>query len=133
NPAGLSNEARRSMLNGLRELHEFQKAQLADPEIDTRISQYEMAFRLQSSVPEVVDNSKEPESVFELYGADAKKPGTFASNCLLARRLAERGVKFIQFYHQGWDQHGNLPAGIKNQCRETDQAASALVTDLKQR
>jgi hypothetical protein len=133
NPAGLSGDARRSMLNSLRELHEFQKQELADPEIDARIAQYEMAFRLQASVPEVVDTSKEPESVFELYGSDAKKPGTFASNCLLARRLAERGVKFIQLYHQGWDQHGNLPKGIATQCKETDQAAAALVSDLKQR
>ena len=121
------------MLDSLRELHEFQKQELADPEIDMRIAQYEMAFRLQTSVPEVVDTSKEPESVFELYGPDAKKPGTFASNCLLARRLAERGVKFIQLYHQGWDQHGNLPKGIATQCKETDQASAALVTDLKQR
>jgi len=121
------------MLDRLRDLNEYQRQQMGDPEIDARIKQYEMAFRLQTSVPEVVDNSGEPESVFELYGPDSQKPGTFASNCLLARRLAERGVKFIQLYHQGWDQHGNLPAGIKNQCRETDQAAAALVIDLKQR
>jgi hypothetical protein len=133
NPAGITGESRRLMLDRLRDLHEFQRQQLGDPEIDARIKQYEMAFRLQTSVPEVVDNSKEPDSVFELYGPDAKKPGTFASNCLLARRLAERGVKFIQLYHQGWDQHGNLPKGIANQCRETDQASAALVTDLKQR
>jgi len=88
---------------------------------------------MQSSVPEAMEVSREPESVFALYGPDAKKPGTFAANCLLARRLAERGVKFIQLYHQGWDQHGNLPNGIKVQCRETDQASAALVTDLKQR
>jgi hypothetical protein len=133
NPAGMSVAARRSLLDRLRELHQAEKAEFADPEIDARIAQYEMAFRLQSSVPEVVDTSKEPESVFDLYGPDARKPGTFAANCLLARRLAERGVKFIQLYHQGWDQHGNLPAGIKTQCRETDQAAAALVLDLKQR
>ncbi|HVV71637.1 MAG TPA: DUF1501 domain-containing protein [Verrucomicrobiae bacterium] len=133
NPAGISGESRRLMLQRLREIDEFQRQQSGDPALDARIKQYEMAFRLQTSVPEVVDNSKEPESVFELYGPDAKKPGTFASNCLLARRLAERGVKFIQLYHQGWDQHGNLPAGIKDQCRETDQAAAALVTDLKRR
>src|SRR3954464_2269382 len=118
NPAGISTAGRRLMLDRLRELHEFQRAESADPEIDTRISQYEMAFRLQASVPEVTDVSKEPQSIFELYGPDAKKPGTFAANCLLARRLAERGVKFIQLYHQGWDQHGNLPKGIKTQCRE---------------
>lgn len=133
NPAGFSGPARRLMLDRLRELHEFQSAETSAPELDARIKQYEMAFRLQTSVPEVVDDSKEPESVFELYGPDAKKPGTFAANCLLARRLAERGVKFIQLYHQGWDQHGNLPRGITVQCRETDQAAAALVTDLKQR
>ncbi len=133
NPAGISTAGRRLMLDRLRELHEFQRAESADPEIDTRISQYEMAFRLQASVPEVTDVSKEPQSIFELYGPDAKKPGTFAANCLLARRLAERGVKFIQLYHQGWDQHGNLPKGIKTQCRETDQASAALITDLKQR
>jgi Protein of unknown function (DUF1501) len=133
NPAGMSSASRRSMLDRLRELHQAEKAELADPEIDARIAQYEMAFRLQSSVPEVVNTSKEPASVFERYGPDARKPGTFASNCLLARRLAERGVKFIQLYHQGWDQHGNLPSGIKTQCRETDQASAALVMDLKER
>jgi hypothetical protein len=133
NPAGISEQGRRLMLDGLRQLDEIQRVEFADPEIDTRIKQYEMAFRLQTSVPEVVDTSKEPESVFALYGSDAKKPGTFAANCLLARRLAERGVKFIQLYHQGWDQHGNLPKGIMTQCRETDQATAALVLDLKQR
>ncbi len=133
NPPGVSADSRRSMLDGLRDLQEFQKAQFADPELDARIAQYEMAFRLQTSVPEVVDNSKEPESVFELYGPDSRKPGTFAANCLLARRLAEKGVKFIQLYHQGWDQHGNLPKGIATQCRETDQPAAALIADLKQR
>jgi hypothetical protein len=121
------------MLDRLREIQEFQREQFGDPELSARIAQYEMAFRLQSSVPEVMDNSKEPDSVFELYGPDSRKPGTFAANCLLARRLAEKGVKFIQLYHQGWDQHGNLPKGIANQCRETDQPAAALITDLKQR
>jgi hypothetical protein len=133
NPPGITSESRRSMLDRLREIQEFQKEQFADPELDARIKQYEMAFRLQTSVPEVIDNSKEPESVFELYGPDSRKPGTFAANCLLARRLAEKGVKFIQLYHQGWDQHGNLPKGIANQCKETDQPAAALITDLKQR
>jgi hypothetical protein len=133
NPAGISEQGRRLALDRLRDLHELQKQALGDPEIEARIGQYEMAFRLQSSIPEVVDNSKEPDSVFELYGPDSRKPGTFASNCLLARRLAERGVKFIQLYHQGWDQHGNLPKGIATQCKETDQASAALVTDLKQR
>jgi len=133
NPAGMSTASRRSMLDRLRELHQAERAELCDPEIDTRIAQYEMASRLQSSVPDVVDTSKESASVFEMYGPDSRKPGTFAANCLLARRLAERGVKFIQLYHQGWDQHGNLPSAIKTQCRETDQAAAALVQDLKQR
>ncbi|MBK9140142.1 MAG: DUF1501 domain-containing protein [Verrucomicrobia bacterium] len=133
NPPGVSPESRRMMLDRLRELHEHAAAVSGDTEIDTRIAQYEMAYRMQSSVPEVMDLSREPESIFDLYGPDARKPGTFAANCLLARRLAERGVKFIQLYHQGWDQHGNLPAGIKVQCRETDQASAALITDLKQR
>jgi Protein of unknown function (DUF1501) len=133
NPPGISRTGRGLMLERLRELHEFQKAQTCDPEIDARIAQYEMAFRLQASVPEVVDTAKEPDSVFELYGPDARKPGSFAANCLLARRLAEKGVKFIQLYHQGWDQHGNLPKAIATQCRETDQASAALILDLKQR
>jgi hypothetical protein len=133
NPNGITTENRRLMLDRLRELHEFDQQRLGDAEINARIAQYEMAFRMQSSVPEVVDIKDEPESVYELYGADAKKPGTFARNCLLARRLAERGVKFIQLYHQGWDQHGNLPKGIQTQCKETDQASSALIQDLRQR
>ncbi len=133
NPPGISPESRRMMLDRLQELHEHAAAVSGDTEIDTRIAQYEMAYRMQSSVPEVMDLSREPESIFDLYGPDARKPGTFAANCLLARRLAERGVKFIQLYHQGWDQHGNLPSAIKVQCRETDQASAALITDLKQR
>jgi hypothetical protein len=132
-PQGMSVQGRRLMLDRLRELHEFQLDRSGDPEVETRIAQYEMAFRMQTSVPEAVDVAGEPESVYELYGADARKPGTFARNCLLARRLAERGVKFIQLYHQGWDQHLGLPKGIAVQCRETDQAAAALVQDLKQR
>jgi hypothetical protein len=132
-PDGMPAGGRRLMLNRLRDLHEFQQGHLGDPEIETRIAQYEMAFRMQTSVPEAVDLSGEPESMYDLYGEDARKPGTFARNCLLARRLAERGVKFIQLYHQGWDQHGNLPKGIAVQCRETDQPAAALVRDLKQR
>jgi hypothetical protein len=133
NPDGITPESRRLMLDRLRELHEVQKESLADPEIDTRIGQYEMAFRMQTSVPDAVDASREPEHILKLYGPDARKPGTFASNCILARRLAERGVKFIQLYHQGWDQHGGLPKGIATQCRETDQPAAALIQDLKQR
>jgi hypothetical protein len=133
NPQGITSESRRLMLDRLRDLQALEKKSLADQEIDARIAQYEMAFRMQSSVPEVVDTSREPERIFELYGPDSRKPGTFASNCLLARRLAERGVKFIQLYHQGWDQHGNLPQALATQCRETDQPAAALIQDLKQR
>ena len=132
-PEGLSREGRSEMLEAVHQLQELEKERFADQEIDTRIAQYEMAFRMQTSVPEAVDTSREPDHVFDLYGPDSRKPGTFAANCLLARRLAERGVKFIQLYHQGWDQHGNLPRGIAVQCRETDQAAAALVQDLKQR
>jgi hypothetical protein len=133
NPPGVTAEARRGMLDRLRELHEAERDLLGDAEIETRIAQYEMAYRMQTSVPEVADLSGEPESVFDLYGPDARKPGTFAANCLLARRLAERGVKFIQLYHQGWDQHGTLPRDIPIQCRETDQACAGLLRDLKSR
>ena len=133
NPDGVSGESRRLMLDRLKELHELTAVTQRDVEIDTRIAQYEMAYRMQSSVPEVMDLSGEKESTFEMYGPDAKKPGTFAANCMLARRLAEKGVKFIQLYHQGWDQHGGLPAGIKRQCKDTDQPAAALLQDLKQR
>ena len=133
NPPGVDREGRRELLDHLGQLHRLQGTVTADPEIDTRIAQYEMAFRMQASVPEVTDVSDEPASSFELYGPDARTPGSFAANCLLARRLAERGVKFIQLYHQGWDQHGNLPGGITKQCQETDQPAAALIQDLKQR
>jgi uncharacterized protein (DUF1501 family) len=133
NPDGITTESRRLQLERLRELHEVEQQNLGDAEINTRISQYEMAFRMQTSVPEAVDVSKEPDHIFDLYGPDSRKPGTFAANCLQARRLAERGVKFIQLYHQGWDQHGNLPNAIRTQCRETDQASFALIQDLKQR
>lgn len=133
NPDGITADSRKLMLDRLRELHQNEKTLYADDELDTRIAQYEMAFRMQTSVPDVVDSSKEPASVFDLYGPDSRKPGTFAANCLQARRLAEKGVKFIQLYHQGWDHHGGLPNGIAVQCRETDQASAALVQDLKQR
>src|ERR1051325_9885688 len=131
-PDGVSHESRRLMLDRLKELHQHAAEKLCDTEIDGRIAQYEMAYRMQSSVPDVMDLSKEKPETFELYGPDSRKPGSFAANCLLARRLAERGVKFIQLYHQGWDQHGDLPKGISVQCRETDQACAALITDLKQ-
>ncbi len=133
NPPGYEETARRRFLDDLGKLNELKLDEYQDPEIATRIAQYEMAFRMQSSVPELTDLSKEPESTFELYGPDSRKPGTYAANCVLARRLAERGVRFIQLFHRGWDQHGNLPRDIAAQCRQTDQASGALVADLKQR
>src|SRR5690606_223610 len=133
NPDGVSPETRRRQLDTLAKLNDAQYANELDPEIQSRMAQYEMAYRMQTSVPEVTDLSDEPDEVFELYGPDSRKPGTFAANCILARRLAQRGVRFIQLYHQGWDQHGNLPGAIKVQCRETDQPSAALVTDLKRR
>jgi hypothetical protein len=133
NPPGVEAGQRRQMLDSLKQLHETAREDLQDPELEARIAQYEMAYRMQMSVPEAVDLSGEPQHVLDLYGPDVGKPGTFAANCLLARRLAERGVKFIQLYHQGWDQHGNLPNAIRTQCRETDQPAAALLRDLKQR
>ena len=133
NPNGIDRKSRRLMLNRLRELHELQLEDNPDAEIESRIAQYEMAFRMQASIPEVTDISGESEQVLQSYGDDVKKPGSFAANCLQARRLAERGVRFIQLYHPGWDQHGGLPGGLRNQCKETDQASAALVKDLKQR
>ncbi|MCG3196118.1 MAG: DUF1501 domain-containing protein [Candidatus Omnitrophica bacterium] len=133
NPPGVSREGRRAMLDGLAELNKMQHEAFGDPEIETRIAQYEMAFRMQTSVPELVDVSDEPEHVFELYGEDARRPGTFAANCLLARRLAERGVRFIQLFHRGWDQHNNLMRDIRSQSKDVDQGTAALVKDLKQR
>ena len=133
NPEGYSPAARRRFLDDLNKLNGQKLEDYQDPEIATRIAQYEMAFRMQTSVPELTDLSKEPESTFDLYGPDARKPGTYAANCILARRLAERGVRFIQLFHRGWDQHGNLPRDIRKQCEQTDQASAALVQDLKQR
>ncbi len=133
NPPGVQPGTRQAQLEDWRRLQDIQFDHLEDPEIAARIAQYEMAFRMQTSVPEVMDVSDEPDHIYELYGADSKVPGSYAANCLLARRLAERGVRFIQLYHQGWDHHGNLPPAIKVQCRETDQASAALVYDLKQR
>ena len=120
------------MLDDLAELNQLQYDKTNDPEIQTRIDQYEMAFRMQTSAPDLVDLSNEPESTFELYGPDSRKPGTFAYNCLLARRLAERDVRFIQLFHRGWDQHVSLVPHLTNQCKDTDQPSAALVTDLKQ-
>jgi hypothetical protein len=133
NPPGLTTERRRTFLDALGELNKTSVDEFGDPEIGARISQYEMAFRMQRSVPELTDLSKEPAHTFELYGDDAKKPGTFAANCLLARRLAERGVRFIQLYHRDWDHHGQLPENLPKRCKDVDQASAALITDLAQR
>jgi len=130
NPPGVSAANRRRLLDGLRDLHDHEFASTPDSEIRDRIANYEMAFRMQSSVPEVTSLADEPEHVVAMYGPDAKEPGTFAANCLLARRLAERGVRFIQLYHQDWDHHGALKKGIAGECRQTDQPAAALVKDL---
>jgi uncharacterized protein (DUF1501 family) len=121
------------MLDSLAEMNRLQFEKLGDPETRTRIAQYEMAFRMQSSAPELTDVSKEPESTWKTYGEDARDPGSFAQSCLMARRLAERGVRFVQTYHRGWDVHGNLPEVLASQCKEIDQSLYALVQDLKQR
>jgi hypothetical protein len=133
NPPGVDAATRRQVLDDIARLNREQLAVQGDPEIATRIAQYELAWRMQSSVPELTDVSQEPDHVFDLYGADARRPGTFAANCLLARRLVERGVRFVQLFHRGWDQHVNLPKQIVGQCRDTDQASAALVIDLEQR
>ena len=133
NPPGIGRRSRRRMLDGIEKLNRMRLETFGDPEINTRIAQYEMAYRMQASVPELMDLSGEPESVFEMYGPDSKKPGTYAANCLLARRLLEKDVRFVQLYHRGWDQHGDLPRDIAHQCKDVDQASAALVQDLKQR
>ena len=133
NPDGVSGDDRRRMLRTLGRLNAIQHAESLDPEVNTRIAQYEMAFRMQTSVPDLTDLSGESEDTFKRYGEDARRPGTFAANCLLARRLAERGCRFIQLYHRGWDQHYNLPTNLALQCKDVDQAGAALVADLKQR
>ncbi|MCA9115089.1 MAG: DUF1501 domain-containing protein [Planctomycetaceae bacterium] len=132
-PPGVSSGLRRGLLDDLGELNRMRLATAGDPEIQTRIAQYEMAFRMQSSVPELTDLTTEPKHVLEMYGPDVERPGSFARNCLLARRLAERGVRYVQLLHAGWDQHGNLPTQLEVQCRDTDQPSAALVRDLKQR
>jgi hypothetical protein len=132
-PSGIDRPARRAMLDTLAGLNRMESQEFGDPEIEARISQYEMAYRMQASVPELMDLTKEPDHVFDLYGPDSRKPGTYAANCLLARRLAERNVRFVQLYHRGWDQHNDLPRDLTLQCRGTDQASAALVTDLRQR
>ncbi len=133
NPPGMTRASRRKVLDGLAELNKGLYDRTGDPEIETRITQYEMAFRMQASMPELADFSGEPDHVFALYGEDARKPGTYAANCLLARRLAERNVRFIQLYHRGWDHHGGLPEKLPSLARDTDQASAGLILDLKQR
>lgn len=133
NPQGITSDTRRRFLDDLSKLNQLKLEEFGDPEIATRIAQYEMAFRMQTSVPELTDISGESQLTFDLYGSDAKKPGTYAYNCLMARRLAERGVRFIQLFHRGWDQHAKLPKELAKRCKDTDQASAALVMDLKQR
>jgi hypothetical protein len=133
NPAGVSTADRRAMLDSLNRLNARTYQKFHDPDTETRISQYEMAFRMQRSVPELLDLSTEPQSVLDMYGPDVRNPGSFAHSALLARRLVERGVRVVQLLHRGWDQHGNLPLQLTNQCKDTDRACAALVTDLKQR
>jgi hypothetical protein len=132
-PQGMNKGGRRRMLDALKDLHEIQYEKVMDPEINTRIAQYEMAYRMQSSVPETMDISNEPDYIYDMYGPDSRIPGTYAANCLLARRLAEKDVKFIQLYHQDWDHHGNLPPLIRGMSQSVDQPSAALVMDLKQR
>ncbi|MBL8178704.1 MAG: DUF1501 domain-containing protein [Bryobacterales bacterium] len=133
NPNGVSQQVRRSMLDDIARVNEINLKEFADPEIATRIAQYEMAYRMQTSVPELTDLSKEPESVLKMYGPDARTPGSYASNCILARRLAERGVRFIQLYHMGWDHHESVPRQLPPQCQDADQPSAALIKDLEQR
>jgi len=132
-PKGMDRETRRKMLDNVSSLNQLAYQEFGDPEITTKIQQYEMAYRMQTSVPEVMDVSKEPDDIIKLYGPDCLVPGTFAANTLLARKLSENGVRFVQLYHQGWDQHGDLPYEITKQAKDVDQASAALVTDLKQR
>ena len=133
NPAGFSSDSRRRYLDYLGKLNQMKQEESGDPEVATRIAQYEMAYRMQTSVPDLTDLSKEPDRIFEMYGPESRTPGTFAANCLLARRLAERGVRFIQLFHRGWDHHNTLPKLITGQCQDTDQPGAALVQDLKER
>jgi hypothetical protein len=133
NPAGVANDDRRTMLDALNKLNERGYSKFGDPETQTRIAQYEMAFRMQASVPELTDISQEPKEIVDMYGPDVQKPGTFAASALLARRMVERGVRVVQLLHRGWDQHGDLPKEIRLQCKDVDQASAALIKDLKQR
>jgi hypothetical protein len=133
NPKGVERDDRRTMLDALNKLNQQNFERYNDPETQTRIAQYEMAFRMQRSVPELTDLSGEPKHILELYGPGVTKPGSFAHSAIMARRLIERGVRVVQLLHRGWDQHGNLPVALTNQCKDTDQATAALVIDLKQR
>jgi uncharacterized protein (DUF1501 family) len=133
NPPGVSSDVRRTTLNGLNKLNEMNFDELGDPETRTRMAQYEMAYRMQASVPELTDVNTEPEKVLSTYGPDVKKPGTFANTALLARRLVERGVRFVQVYHNNWDHHGNLAGRMPDQCRDVDQPCWALIQDLKRK
>ena len=132
-PQGMNSIDRRKMLDKLSALNQLSYEQFGDPEIQTKVQQYEMAYRMQTAVPDIMDVSKEPEDILKLYGPDCLVPGTFAANCLLARKLSENGVRFVQLYHQGWDQHGNLPQEMAGQAKDVDRASAALITDLKQR
>jgi hypothetical protein len=133
NPAGCDTDTRRQMLDQLRALNQEKYSTAGDPEILTRIEQYELAFRMQAAVPDMTDISNEPQHILDMYGPEVQKPGTYARNCLLARRMAERDVRFVQLYHMGWDHHNDLPAHLTSQCKDTDQPSAALVADLKQR
>jgi len=133
NPPGVDGVGRRNVIDGLAELNRIKAREFGDPETQTRIAQYEMAYRMQTSVPDLMDLQGESAATFDLYGKASRTPGTFAANCLLARRMAERGVRFIQLFHRGWDQHGNLPNAIRGQCGDVDQASAALIKDLKAR
>ena len=133
NPDGINPALRRQMLDGIAQLNQAKRAQAGDPEITTRIAQYEMAYRMQTSVPELADISGESKSTLDLYGPQVNEPGSFARNCLLARRLVERGTRFVQLMHAGWDQHNSLTTELYHQCRDTDQPSAGLVADLKQR
>jgi hypothetical protein len=133
NPEGYDGEDRKEMLQYLSQLNELQNNEWGDAEINARMSQYELAFKMQTSVPDVMDTSNEKDEVFDLYGPDSRDKGSYASNCILARKLLEKDVRFVQLYHQGWDHHGGLPQGIKYQCKQTDQPTAALIADLKRR
>ena len=133
NPPGINREMRREMLTGLQELNSKTHKKFNDPETQARIAQYEMAFRMQAEVPDLMDISKEPKHVKDLYGPNVEKPGSFARNCLLARRMAEKGVRFSQLFHRGWDQHGSLPSKLRQQCEDIDQPSAGLIKDLKER